>query len=111
MVLIYLNKLEISRLVKYSKVSFSFLVRSPGTSVEEMCPPMWDRASCFPATAPGQLSIIPCMAEFKEVYYDTTGRTLKFDKSIMTQQVGHSSLTEVYYDTTGRTLKFDRSLL
>ena len=39
-----------------------------------MCPPLWDRASCFPATHAGQMSVIPCMAEFNEVYYDTTGR-------------------------------------
>ena len=46
-----------------------------GPASATMCPPMWDRASCFPATHAGQMSVIPCMAEFNEVYYDTTGRT------------------------------------
>jgi len=44
-----------------------------GSGSLAMCPPMWDQASCLPATPAGHVSVIPCMAEFKDVYYNTTG--------------------------------------
>jgi hypothetical protein len=49
-------------------------VTEDGSASGVMCPPLWDRASCFPATPAGTLSVIPCMAEFKEIYYDTSGK-------------------------------------
>ena len=41
----------------------------------EMCPPMFDNASCFPATPPGEVVSIPCMSSYLGVPYNSSGKT------------------------------------
>ncbi len=38
------------------------------------CPPLFEGASCFPATPPGTLRVIPCMESYAGVLYNTSGR-------------------------------------
>lgn len=39
-----------------------------------MCQPMFDNASCFPATPPGQVVAIPCMSSYLGVAYNSSGK-------------------------------------
>ena len=39
-----------------------------------MCPPLFDNASCFPATPAGRLMEIPCMEEYHGIRFNTSGR-------------------------------------
>ena len=43
-------------------------------TAEEGCAPLFDSASCFPATPPGSVRVIPCMDYYSGVAYDTSGR-------------------------------------
>ncbi|TRY79517.1 hypothetical protein TCAL_09333 [Tigriopus californicus] len=43
------------------------------SEVNSWCPPLYDNASCFPATPVGQVMVIPCMSEYSGVPYDTSG--------------------------------------
>ena len=54
------------------------IVDSVVSGIERACPPLFDRASCFPATPAGILRIIPCMESYKGVEYDTTGKINTF---------------------------------
>ena len=39
-----------------------------------MCPPLFDNASCFPATPAGHLMEIPCMEEYHGIRFNTSGK-------------------------------------
>jgi len=39
----------------------------------EICSPLFDGASCFPATSAGEVRVIPCMDSYGGVQYNTTG--------------------------------------
>jgi len=39
--------------------------------VGSVCPPYWDRISCWPPTAAGTTAVIPCMAQLNGIFYDT----------------------------------------
>lgn len=43
-----------------------------GGSAQNTCSPLWDTASCFPATVAGQVSVIPCPAEVSGLFFDTS---------------------------------------
>ncbi len=48
---------------------------SPSTSSSaRVCEPLFEGASCFPATPPGTVRVIPCMESYAGVEYDTSGR-------------------------------------
>lgn len=38
------------------------------------CSPLWDNASCFPATPEGTVRVIPCMKEFSGVVFGSAGK-------------------------------------
>lgn len=50
----------------------------------DMCPPLFDNASCFPATPAGHLMEIPCMEEYHGIRFNTSG------KAETTQTRGHA---------------------
>ena len=39
-----------------------------------MCPPLFDNASCYPATPAGRLMEIPCMEEYHGIRFNTSGK-------------------------------------
>ena len=46
-----------------------------------MCPPMFDNASCFPATPPGVVVTIPCMSSYLGVPYNISGKNRKLQSN------------------------------
>ena len=38
-------------------------------SLQDVCPPMWDGASCLPPTLAGHTAVLPCMNSFDGVFY------------------------------------------
>ena len=47
------------------------------SSSSRLCAPLFDGASCIPATPPGTLRVIPCMYSYAGVQYDTSGKKKK----------------------------------
>ena len=39
--------------------------------IQEVCEPLWDGASCVPATSVGAHAIFPCMTMYNHKFYDT----------------------------------------
>ena len=53
-------------------VSHDLLAAAADTAedtVAQLCQPLWDEVSCFPATPAGLTRVIPCMSEFDGVRY------------------------------------------
>lgn len=48
--------------------------REAQTESAAMCPPLFDNASCFPATPAGHLMEIPCMEEYHGIRFNTSGK-------------------------------------
>ena len=36
---------------------------------QDVCPPLWDGASCLPPTLAGHTAILPCMESYQGIYY------------------------------------------
>ena len=45
-----------------------------GANQTDLCPPLWDNLSCFPAIEAGQLSVIPCPQFILNTPYDTSSK-------------------------------------
>ena len=39
---------------------------------KEVCEPLWDGASCVPATTVGNHAVFPCMTMYNHKFYDTS---------------------------------------
>ena len=50
--------------------------KTTDTTEEGFCPPFWDSLSCFPATPPGELRVIPCISEIQTILYGEIHKTL-----------------------------------
>ena len=63
-------------LIEYIHDSTSNTQQVINGTVPNMCPPFWDKASCFPATEAGQSSVIPCPEYILDTAYDTSGKNI-----------------------------------
>ena len=41
--------------------------------IQAVCPPMWDGASCLPASLESSLAVFPCMTYYNQQFYNTNG--------------------------------------
>jgi hypothetical protein len=58
-------------------ITMLFHIEYGHNSSPEICAPMWDNLSCFPATEAGQQSVIPCPQYIIMTPYDTSRKLNK----------------------------------
>ena len=47
------------------------MIPNKKSQTQEVCEPLWDGASCVPATSVGEHAIFPCMTMYDHKFYDT----------------------------------------
>lgn len=62
-----------------------FLASRDEFSATLRCPPSFDKISCWPASIPDSLVVIPCFSEFNGVRYDTTSEYIATERGFPVQ--------------------------
>ena len=54
------------------------MIPNKKSQTQEVCEPLWDGASCVPATSVGEHAIFPCMTMYDHKFYDTACMTTPY---------------------------------